>query len=123
MTLNTIIKTLFAFTIIAAFGTAAAKDKDEAALQAEAKISKADAEKTALDKVPDGKVKESELKKEKGKLIWSFDIARPGTSDITEVNVDAISGKIVNVEVETAKDLEKEAKEDKEKGEKDDKKD
>ena len=44
---------------------------------------------------PNGTIKESELEKEHGKLIWSFDIATPGTTDITEVNVDAITGKVV----------------------------
>src|SRR5438128_2746885 len=56
----------------------------EAKLEAQAKVSKADAEKTALAKVPGGTIKEGELEKEKGKLIWSFDIATPGTKDITE---------------------------------------
>jgi uncharacterized membrane protein YkoI len=74
----------------------------------DAKISKADAEKIALNRVPNGTIKESELEREKGKLIWSFDVATPGTKNITEVNVDAITGEIVAVDVETP---EKEAKE------------
>ena len=53
---------------------------------------------TALAKAPGGTVKEGELEKEKGKLIWSFDIATPDTRDITEVNVDAITGQVVSVE-------------------------
>ena len=71
--------------------------------------------KTALAKVPNGTVKEAELEEEKGKLIWSFDIATPGTKDITEVNVDAITGKIVATEIEKAKDEAKEAKDEKKK--------
>ncbi len=81
----------------------------------DAKISKAEAEKIALNRVPNGTIKESELEKEKGKLIWSFDVATPGTKNITEVNVDAITGEIVAVDVETP---EKEAKEAKEEGDK-----
>src|SRR5258708_39965872 len=77
-------------------------------LEAKAKIPRADAEKTALAKVPHGTIKEGELEEEKGKLIWSFDIATPGTKDITEVNVDAITGEFVSKEIEKA---EKEAKE------------
>ena len=80
----------------------------EKQLEAKAKISKVEAEKIALTKAPGGTVKEGELEKEHGKLIWSFDISRPGTSDITEVQVDAITGSIVSVEIESA---EKEAKE------------
>jgi len=54
--------------------------KDNAAkLQAQAKVSKAVAEKTALAKVPGGKVASSELEEEDGKLVWSFDIATPGS--------------------------------------------
>ena len=74
------------------------KEAKQAKLMAEAKVSKADAEKTALAKVPTGTIKEGELEKEKGKLIWSFDIITPVTKDITEVNVDAITGDVVSVE-------------------------
>jgi uncharacterized membrane protein YkoI len=69
----------------------------EAQLMKEATITKAQAEKTALARVPQGGIKSAELEKEHGKLVWSFDIARPGTKDITEIQVDAKSGKIVAV--------------------------
>lgn len=68
----------------------------------QATVTKEQATKIALDKVPNGSVKESELEKEHGKLVWSFDIAAPGTSDITEVQVDAKNGQIVSVEKESA---------------------
>ena len=80
----------------------------QAALQAEAKVSRDDALKTALARVPDGTVKEAELEKEKGRLIWSFDLATPDSKDISEVAVDAITGELVSVEKETP---EQEAKE------------
>ena len=76
---------------------------------AEAKVSQADAGKTALAKVPSGTIKEAELEKEKGKLVWSFDITTPDTKDITEVNVDAITGDVVSVEKESAESEAKEA--------------
>ena len=84
------------------------KEAKQAKLMAQAKVSRADAEKTALAKVPNGTIKEGELEKEKGKLIWSFDITTPDTKDITEVTVDAITGEVVSVEKESA---ESEAKE------------
>jgi uncharacterized membrane protein YkoI len=84
------------------------KEAKQAKLMAEAKVSRADAEKIALGKAPNGTVKEGELEKEHGKLIWSFDITTPDTKDITEVNVDAITGDVVSVEKESA---ESEAKE------------
>jgi hypothetical protein len=88
------------------------RKESQAQLQAEAKIRRADAEKLALAKAPNGTVKEGELEREKGKLIWSFDIATPGTKDITEVAVDAITGQVVAVENETPAQQEKEKKED-----------
>ncbi len=111
-----LIPTLLALVVTAALGltAATAKEKDDPKLLAKAKVTKAEAEKTALTKAPNGTVKDAELEEENGKLVWSFDIARPGTKDITEVQVDAITGKIVLVEVETPKDQAKEAKEDKE---------
>ena len=100
------------------------EEKKEAKLQAEAKVSRADAEKTALAKVPGGTIKEGELEKEKGKLIWSFDISISGSSDIKEVQVDAITGEVVSVETETAaaEAKEKKGKKDKEEDEKEEKK-
>lgn len=89
-------------SLLAAGLLAACQSESQSQLQAEAKISKADAQATALAKAPNGTVKSSELEREKGKLIWSFDLTTPGTKDITEVNVDAISGAVVNVEHEKA---------------------
>ena len=97
----------------------ATEKESEAQLQAQAKISKADAEKTALAKVPGGTIKEGGIEKEKGKLIYSFDITTPGTTDITEVNVDAITGEVVAVDKESAGDEAKEKAGEKEKKEKD----
>jgi len=94
----------------------------KASLEAEAKVSKADAEKTAMAAVPGGMIKEGELEKEHGKLIWSFDIATPGTKDITEVQVDAINGGIVSKTIESAAAEAKEKKGEKEEDEKNEKK-
>lgn len=79
------------------------RGENQAKLMSEAKVSKADAEKIALGRAPNGTVKEGEIEREKGKLIWSFDIATPDSKDITEVNVDALTGQVVSVEKETAK--------------------
>src|SRR5262245_48137005 len=80
----------------------ATEAQKEGKLQAEAKVSRGEAEKIALIRVPGGTIKEGEIEKEKGKLIWSFDIATLGTQDITEVQVDALSGEVVAVEKERA---------------------
>jgi len=42
-------------------------------------------------------------------LIWSFDVATPNSKDITEVNVDAVTGEVVSVEKESAESEAKEA--------------
>lgn len=86
--------------------------ESQAKLQAEAKITKAQAEQTALAKVPGGTIKEGGLEREKGKLIYSFDIATPGTKDITEVAVDAINGEVIAVDKETPAQQEQEKKAD-----------
>jgi uncharacterized membrane protein YkoI len=66
------------------------------------KITMEKARAIALQKAP-GKVKSEELEKEHGKLIYSFDIATsPKSTSITEVNVDALNGKIVAVQHENA---------------------
>lgn len=64
------------------------------------KITMEQARTIALKKAP-GTVKSAELENEHGKLIYSFDIATSATA-ITEVNVDALNGKIVAVQKENA---------------------
>lgn len=54
-----------------------------------------------------GTIKSSELEKEKGRMIYSFDI-RGKRGRITEVNIDAHTGRIIAVDVESAKDEAKE---------------
>ena len=91
------------------------KEARQAKLMAKAKVSKADAEKTAMAKVPDGRIKDSELEKEHGKLQWSFDMTTPDSKDITEVNVDAMTGDVISVEKEAPESEAKEATEEKDK--------
>jgi uncharacterized membrane protein YkoI len=76
----------------------------EAQLMKEARVTKSQAEKTALMKVPNGIIMSAEIEKEHGRLIWSFDIAKQGTKNITEVQVNAINGNIVSLQIETPKD-------------------
>jgi len=104
-------------TFVAAFSLVAvttsevvAAEETEAQLLTQALVSKADAQKTALEKVPDGRVESAELEKENGNLVWSFDIAKPNAKNITEVQVDAKTGQIAAVAEETPKDQAEEAK-------------
>ena len=90
-------------------------EESQAALQKEAKVSEATARATALQQVPNGTVKSSELEREGGKLIYSYDITVPGKTGIDEVNVNAIDGTVVAKQHETPKaektEAAKEAKE------------
>ena|SRR6185437_1422608 len=82
--------------------------------KSQAKISETEARAIAMQQVPNGTIKESELEKEKGHLIWSFDMAIPGSRDIKEVNVDAITGKVLALETETPAQQAKEKDDEKE---------
>ena len=85
-----------ALALVASSGGAA---DDQAKLAKEAKISKEKAEEIALKKAP-GTVESRELEREKGTLVYSFDI-RTGKG-ITEVLVSALDGHVVDVHHETA---------------------
>jgi uncharacterized membrane protein YkoI len=69
--------------------------------EAQAKIGAEQAREAALRAVP-GTVKESDLETEHGRLIYSFEIKRPGERGITEVNVSAMDGSIVDIHREHA---------------------
>lgn len=101
MKLRNIICSLVVAGLFVGCASEKGEQEEAAKLEAQAKISRADAQKAALDRVPGGTVKEGEIEKEKGKLIWSFDVGTPGTKDITEVHVDAMTGEVVGVEKET----------------------
>jgi hypothetical protein len=64
--------------------------------EVQAKIGAEQAREAALRAVP-GTVKDSDLESEHGRLIYSFEIVRPGQRGITEVNVSAMDGSIFNV--------------------------
>ena len=92
---------LFALTLtLAASPSLLAKTETQEQLQKEAKITMARAREIALKKVPGGTIESGELEREHGKLIYSFDIKtdKPG---VTEVNVDAKSGKVLSTKQET----------------------
>src|SRR5262249_53865721 len=68
------------------------------------KVSLETARATAQARVPDGKLVSHELEKEHGRTIYSFEFKVPGKSGVDEVNVDAMTGKVVGgVEHELAK--------------------
>ena len=102
MKTKTILCVALAAGLLAGCASEKSEQNKQARLEAKAKIARVDAEKTALAQVTNGVVKEGEIEKEHGKLIWSFDITEPGSKDIKEVAVDAMTGRVVSVETETA---------------------
>jgi uncharacterized membrane protein YkoI len=85
--------------LVAVGATAAGKvQHDRSALQERAQVSADAARATALAAVPGGRIVESELEDEDGRLIYSFDIeAADGTHD---VEIDAITGQVLTSAVE-----------------------
>jgi len=103
-------RSIAVFTLVGALAAAPAlfaattpaatkKVETQAEMQKEAKISMEKAKKIAL-KQASGKIKSSELEREHGKLIYSFDIITK--KGVTEVNVDALTGKVVATQHESA---------------------
>ena len=111
-TKNIICSLLTAGLLVAVVAGCATEQQKQAKLAAQAKISRAVAEQTALARVPGGTIKEGELEKEGGKLVWSFDITTTGSKDITEILVDAKTGAIVSEEKESPEQQAKEKKQD-----------
>jgi uncharacterized membrane protein YkoI len=77
------------------------ESREQQKLQRQAKITMEQARERALQRAP-GTVESGELEREHGKLVYSFDI-RNSRGSITEVQVSAITGKIVRVEHENKK--------------------
>jgi uncharacterized membrane protein YkoI len=74
-----------------------------------AKISEAAAAETAQKRVPNATIASVELERENGKLIYSYDMKTKGKSGVYEVNVDAVTGKIISVAHESPVTEKKEA--------------
>jgi uncharacterized membrane protein YkoI len=64
------------------------------------RVTEAEARRAALATVANGTIKSAELEKENGILIWSFDIRTPKTRAVTEVHVDARTGKVISKSLE-----------------------
>jgi hypothetical protein len=75
--------------------------QSETELLKQARVTKQQAKKIALARVKRGAIKCVELEEENGVLIWSVDIAQPPKKDLTDVWVDATTGKITAIEMET----------------------
>ncbi len=104
---------VFAVAFLFATTTIASAAPTEAELMKQAKVSKAQAEQIAHAKVPDAKIQSEEIENEHQALVWSFDMVKNGSKNVTEVLVNAMTGKIVSVTTETPSDQAKEEAADK----------
>ena len=91
---------MVALLLFVGFGAGAALggEDESSPTAAEAKISQEQAQKIALAQVPGGKVEEAELEREHGKLVWSFDIATADSRHVMDVEIDAETGAVLEVE-------------------------
>ena len=81
-----------------------------------AKISADSAIAVAKSKLPKATLDAGEIEEEGGKLIYSFDFKTAGKTGIDEVNIDAMTGKLVGkINHESPADEAKEAKAEKDK--------
>ena len=78
-------------------------------LVAKAKITEDSAAKVAMKRFPQGTIDAVELEREKGTLIYSYDIKLAGKSGVEEVHVSALTGKLLAVAHESAAMEKKEA--------------
>src|SRR5215216_198459 len=75
----------------------ATKDGRAAKLVRQARITMAEARKTALARIP-GNVEFGKLEREKGKLWFEFEIHKAGSGAEAEIHVDAVTGEVGEIE-------------------------
>lgn len=73
-------------------------------LRHEVRISADSARATALARVKGGVIKDEEIEREGGRLVYSFDIKTAGRAGIDEVLVDASTGAVLSVKHESPAD-------------------
>ena len=92
---------LFAILVCASALIGAAAGAAEVGATGGGQLSKADAQRIALAKVPGGTIESAKLEKEGSSNFWSVDVKMPNSRNITEVHIEAKSGRVISVEVET----------------------
>src|SRR5215469_5638187 len=73
-----------------------AADRTQNSHAIHARVTRAQAEKAALGRVPGGKLNGAKLEQENGRLIWSVDIITPLTKKVAAVQVDAHTGRVLS---------------------------
>ena len=86
-------KTIHAVLAVAVGGLIASSGS---AKSPQPRISMSTARSHALTYVPHGRIASAELETERGRLIYSFDIKVPNRPGIEEIQISAITGKLVS---------------------------
>jgi uncharacterized membrane protein YkoI len=82
--------------LLLAVTTAALAANSASARTEHPRISMQAARASALALVPHGAIRSGELEREHGRLIYSFDIAVPNQTGIEEVQINAMTGRLVS---------------------------
>ena len=64
-------------------------------------ISREEATRIALSRVPGGTIESAKLEVEGKNTLWSVDVKMPRSKNITEVHIEAHTGKVISVQIET----------------------
>ena len=88
-------------SLLCGFLTGCASEQEKkGGLEAKAKISREEAAKIALSRVPGGTISQETITEDLGKLVWAINITTPETPGNTRLVVDAITGTVVAVDVD-----------------------
>jgi uncharacterized membrane protein YkoI len=73
-------------------------------LEAHSRVSRNQAEITALQLVPGGTIVSSSLERDGNKLFWWLDVSLPGSRNVKAIHIDAYTGAVVSNTVEAPED-------------------
>jgi len=76
----------------------------DADLLARAAVTPDQARAKALAAVPGGRITESEIEEENGRLIYSFEVAVEGKDGVVDVEIDAITGEVLQADADDEED-------------------
>jgi uncharacterized membrane protein YkoI len=65
-------------------------------LQAQSRITRQQAENAARELVPGGTIVGGNLERDRGRLLWWFDVSIPGSRNVKAIQIDAYTGAVVS---------------------------
>jgi uncharacterized membrane protein YkoI len=86
------LKSLLALALVVSLSSLQASPRDP---KGDTKITKNEAEHIALKRFPGAHVTAAKLETVQRRKVWSVEIAKPNAQQVTKVEVDAMTGRIV----------------------------